>query len=168
MPRILSICAGDLDAVRMATLVQMTVPGAPCIYYGDEIGLTGEQDPYCRGSFPEDEATWDQALRAYVTGVVGLRHASPALRSGTFAAAGADGMAAAYVRSGTDETFVICLNAGEGPADLGVSLPDLEGRALLPVTPDGWPWPAGEPVQVTDGHASIALPARSARVLRAR
>ena len=40
-PRILTMCGGDLDAVRLATLVQMTVIGAPCIYYGDEIGLAG-------------------------------------------------------------------------------------------------------------------------------
>ena len=46
MPRILSICAGDRNAVRLATLVQMTVGGAPCIYYGDEIGMTGAHDPY--------------------------------------------------------------------------------------------------------------------------
>ncbi|MGZ6339786.1 MAG: glycoside hydrolase family 13 protein, partial [Candidatus Limnocylindrales bacterium] len=35
-PRLRTIFGGDRDAVRLATLVQMTVPGAPCIYYGDE------------------------------------------------------------------------------------------------------------------------------------
>ena len=55
-------------AVRLATLVQLTLPGAPCIYYGDEIGMAGGHDPDCRGAFPTDEAAWDHELRAYVRG----------------------------------------------------------------------------------------------------
>ena len=135
MPRIRTICAGDTDAVRMAILVQMTLPGAPCIYYGDEIGLTGDHDPDCRGSFPEDAAAWDQALHDYVRGVVALRHAHPALRGGTFSVAGAGGMAAAYVRRDEAEALVVCLNAGEQPERLEVQVPGLDGRTLEPVTP---------------------------------
>ena len=77
MPRILTICGGDRAAVRMATLLQLTLPGAPCIYYGDEIGMAGGHDPYCRGAFPTDEADWDQELRAYVRGLARLRHEPP-------------------------------------------------------------------------------------------
>ncbi len=168
MPRILSICDGDRNAVRLATLVQMTVGGAPCIYYGDEIGLAGAQDPYCRGSFPTDEAAWDHDQLAYVRGLTALRHANAALRRGDFAIAGAAGMTAAYVRSDADATIVVCLNAGEDDASLEVSLPGLHGGLLMPEVPRGWAWPAGDPVAVTGGRASVAIPARGARLLRAR
>ena len=168
MPRILSICAGDRDAVRLATLVQMTVGGAPCIYYGDEIGLAGAHDPYSRGSFPVDQAAWDHEQLAYVCGLTALRHANPALRRGEFAIAGAAGMTAAYLRSDADDAFVVCLNAGEEDATLDLALPGLDGRTLAPEIPGGWAWAAGDPVAVSGGCASVPIPARGARLLRAR
>ena len=40
---------GDESALRLCTLFQMTMPGAPCIYYGDEIGMTAGKDPLLPG-----------------------------------------------------------------------------------------------------------------------
>ena len=99
MARILTICDGDRAAVRLATLAQMTLPGAPCIYYGDEVAMAGGHDPWCRGSYPADPAVMDLAMRAYMRGIVGLRHRHRAFRGGLFATAGADGQAAAYLRT---------------------------------------------------------------------
>ena len=48
--------AATSTGVRLATLLQVTLPGAPCIYYGDEVGLRGGNDPEYRGAFPWDEA----------------------------------------------------------------------------------------------------------------
>ena len=45
MARFLTLARGDKSALRLATLFQMTYPGAPSIYYGDEIGLAGGHDP---------------------------------------------------------------------------------------------------------------------------
>ena len=63
-----------------------------------------------------------------------------------------------YLRADDRDAFVIALNAGEGPARLDVDLPDLDGRTLEPVVPDGWDWAPGEPVRVIGGRASIELP----------
>ena len=52
MARFLTLARGDLSALRLATLFQMTYPGAPSIYYGDEIGMAGGHDPLNRGAFP--------------------------------------------------------------------------------------------------------------------
>ncbi len=38
--------------LRKAALLQFTLPGIPCIFYGDERGMEGYGDPYCRGTFP--------------------------------------------------------------------------------------------------------------------
>ena len=46
--RTLWTVGGDESALRLCTLFQMTMPGAPCIYYGDEIGMTGATDPFSR------------------------------------------------------------------------------------------------------------------------
>jgi cyclomaltodextrinase / maltogenic alpha-amylase / neopullulanase len=166
-PRLRTMCAGDIDGQRLTTLVLLTVGGAPCIYYGDEIGMAGEQDPYSRGAFPADESAWDRDLLAFYRGAIAVRNRSRALRRGEFAIAGAAGMTAAYTRRDGEDAFVVCINAGDEPARLDLSLPGLDGRALDPVTWEGWPWGSGETVLV-DGAAAVDLPARSARVLRAR
>lgn len=66
--------------LKLISLLQMTFPGVPCIYYGDEAGLQGFDDPFNRGTYPwgnEDETllTWYQTIttlrtkhRAFITG----------------------------------------------------------------------------------------------------
>jgi len=53
----------EKKALRLAFLFLMTYPGAPCVYYGDEIGMEGGRDPENRGTFPWDESQWDHSLR---------------------------------------------------------------------------------------------------------
>ena len=159
-----SRCAAATRFVRLATLVQMTVGGAPCIYYGDEIGMAGEQDPFCRASYPVDPTAGDTELRAFTAALTALRHANPALRRGELAVIGAAGMSAAYRRSDDDATFVVCLNAGADAARLGVDLPGLDGRTLVEVELPGAH--AGAPLHPADGRAEIEIPARRGRILR--
>jgi 4-alpha-glucanotransferase len=57
------------DRLKLLTLIQFTFPGVPCIFYGDEAGMEGHGDPFCRGPFPwgqEDREllTWHQELIA--------------------------------------------------------------------------------------------------------
>src|SRR4029078_12092089 len=63
-PRVLSLLGGDIEAMELAVLLQGTLPGAPCIYYGDEVGLTGGKDPESRKAFPWDPARWGARLVA--------------------------------------------------------------------------------------------------------
>lgn len=139
-PRFRTVCGGDTAAYRLATLIQMTLPGAPCIYYGDELGMEGGADPDCRRSYPADPAWGDQSLRAFVAGAITLRRAHGCLRDGgTWQVVGADGPAFAHLRADGDEAYVIAVNSGDGPARLSLSLPLLAGRRLDPVRWDGWP-----------------------------
>ena len=93
-PRFLSLAGGDRSALRLAMLIVMTLPGAPCIYYGDEIGLEGREDPDCRRSYPWDPARQDGELRAFVAGLAELRRSEPALRHGRFRLLEAEGSTA--------------------------------------------------------------------------
>ena len=52
-----------LTRLRLAALLQFTLPGIPCIYYGDEIGMEGAADPYCRAFFEWENAQGE--LREY-------------------------------------------------------------------------------------------------------
>ena len=158
-PRFLSWCGGDRASLRLGWLALLTMPGAPCMYYGDEIGMTGEMDPGCRGAFPWDEARWDHELLDTVRMLIALRHATPAFRGVDFTPLASDGMAVAYGR-GTDGTLpIVAINAGHDPVELAVDGP-VDARLL---TVPGLPGPAL--AQGRDGRLRIALPGRSGAVV---
>ena len=46
--RLLTECGGNLNQLKLAAAFQITFSGMPAIYYGDEIGMDGENDPDCR------------------------------------------------------------------------------------------------------------------------
>jgi glycosidase len=110
-PRFLTLVQGEKARLKLAVLFQMTFPGAPCIYYGDEIGMEGGSDPACRGGFPWDEPRWDVDLREYVKRSVRLRHDHPALRHGRFLRLYADRGVFGFLRQLDDEVLVVVLNA---------------------------------------------------------
>ncbi len=82
-PRIATTLMGDNAAVRQAFLLLFSWPGAPCVYYGDELGMKGGHDPACRGAMPWDHPeTWDDDLVAYLRSLAGARRDLAALRRG--------------------------------------------------------------------------------------
>jgi neopullulanase len=117
-------------------LLQMALPGAPCIYYGDEIGMTGRADPDCRRSFPWDEATWKIDLLGYVREAVAARAADPALRGDGYRTLAATGSVAAFERSADGHRSVVAANAGEGPAELVLAAPLDPARLASSLTTD--------------------------------
>ncbi len=128
--RFASLAHGDVSALRLATLFQMTYPGAPSIYYGDEIGMLGGHDPANRGAFPwHKPESWDTDLLHEFQRLIALRRGRPALRRGGFRFLEAQGDVIAYARQLGDETVVIAINAGRGHRRVDLALRD--------VLPDG-------------------------------
>jgi neopullulanase len=122
-PRLRTLCDGDLDAVRLATLLQMTLPGTPCIYYGDEIGMEGLMDPDCRRSFPADATAWSAEPAGWLADLVALRHSSRALRDGDLTLSRAEGAGLAWLRWYEHDLFVCLANAGETALSWTLHLP---------------------------------------------
>jgi len=125
-PRFITCARGNESALRLAALFMFTYPGAPCIYYGDEIGLDGGHDPDCRKAFPWDEDRWNHDLRAYFQRCIALRKAHSALRRGSFEVLLSKNDVYAFARQGKCETVVVALNLSRETRD--VSLP-VEGMA---------------------------------------
>lgn len=65
---------------QVALDILCAIPGCPTVYYGDEAGMTGAGDPYCRGPYPWGKE--DRALQAYVREKLNARKRSPLLRYG--------------------------------------------------------------------------------------
>jgi cyclomaltodextrinase len=110
-PRFITSVQGDQSALRLALLFMFTYPGAPCVYYGDEIGLDGGHDPDCRKSFPWDESRWDQDLLRYTKECIALRKANPALRRGDYRRLYARDGIYAFERHLDGETLIVAINA---------------------------------------------------------
>ncbi len=163
-PRALAICGGDLDSLRLATLLQMTLPGAPCIYYGDEIGMDGIMDPACRGPFPDDPAEWEREPYPWMADAVAIRHSSPAFRDADLALLGVQGGAIAYLRRDGHECFAVVVNAASEPLTWDLPLPSSIRHAALVTLRGGT---LGErSAAIEAGSLWVSLPARDGVVVR--
>jgi cyclomaltodextrinase len=157
MPRFLSCAGGDQASLKLAWLLILSVPGAPCIYYGDEVGVDGEHDPDCRKSFPWDESKWNRDLLDYVRSTISLRKSHPALRRGTFTRLwSADGVYA-FGRALEGESLVVAMNASDEPRQIEVQS---EAKKKLNAL-------FGQPAEVEskNGKLRFTVPARSGVVL---
>jgi neopullulanase len=139
--RFLTLANGDQSALRLATLIQMTYPGAPSIYYGDEIGMSGGHDPANRGAFPwRRTESWDTGLLNEFQRLIALRHDRPALRRGSFCFLHARDGVIAYVRQLGDETVLIAINAARSQRRIDLSLQGClpDGVILQEAWSDRW------------------------------
>ncbi|HOO33866.1 MAG TPA: alpha-amylase family glycosyl hydrolase [Thermotogota bacterium] len=83
-PRFFTLLNEDVEDARLAILLQMTFKGSPVIYYGDELGLAGDGDPFCRQPYPwEDQSQWNMELTNLYKTLLAIRTESEALKRGT-------------------------------------------------------------------------------------
>lgn len=135
-PRFLHEAGNDKRKLRLAALMQMTFPGMPVIYYGDEVGLTGGADPDNRRTMPWLETEQDQTLLADYRAMIQLRRTHPALKLGDYErlATKAPRVFAFRRTHGTDRQLVI-LNAGTSPFSLIKLLEKSKVRQIYPSIP---------------------------------
>lgn len=123
--RLLTIAGGDKTSLELATLLLFTFPGAPSIFYGDEIGLPGKLDPDSRRGFPKKE-DWDLEVLSYHKKLIALRHQYKALRTGDYQILLAQNGIYVFSRSLGTENLVIAVNVDLTPAAITVEITDLQ------------------------------------------
>ena len=157
--RVLSVVDNDIESVILSTLLNFTFPGAPSIYYGDEIGLTGGNDPGSRGAFPWKRTDlWNERLAEAHRSLISLRKEHRSLRHGRYHRLPAENGSSLYTFAMEDETeqLLIAVNV----SDLGSSATIADeslGRQFRTL------WGSGG-IKSTDGTLHIALPPRSGAV----
>ena len=160
-PRARSVMGGDPARLHLAMLLQLTLPGAPSIYYGDELAMAGAADPDCRRAYPPVGAELDAdaaATRSFVRDVIGARMTHETLRGGAVRVAGAAYRSVAVSRLAGGRRAIVAVNAGEDSAELDLSSTGgAEGLRWLQLS--------GTEGRITDGGGAIVLPAMSAAVL---
>ena len=117
-----------MSGVRLATLLLITFPGAPSIYYGDEIGLTGGgSDALARRSMPWDRpAEWNRELLRFHREIVALRHTFVALRVGSYHRLHADDETFTFGRVDGGEQLLIAVNTSTAARSVRVPLGPLQ------------------------------------------
>ena len=149
---------------RLAALLQLTYVGAPLVYYGDEVGMWGADDPSNRKPMlwqdlepydeAEENAVMDDQLEFY-RAAIALRNEHPALRVGTFTSLLADDAADvwAFLRSDGSEHVLVALNASAVPRTVEVPLP-----AGVPTAWDTV-FGGGGTLTAADGRLTVQVPA---------
>ncbi len=163
-PRALNLLGGDLNRLELLALLQMTLPGAPSVYYGDEVALPGGGDPDNRRTYPwaDQGGAPNQQMYAHFKQLINLRRDHAALRRGDVQTLLIDDSAHlyAYQRWDASETIVVVLNNGTSAqsASVPVSLPD--GTVLTDLL-------SGASYSVQGGSVSLPVAAQFGAILLA-
>jgi len=133
--RILTRMGNDLNKTRLAYMFQFAYPGAPAIYYGDEIGLVGGKDPGCRGAFLWEETSWNTGLRNFIKSLVNLRKQHVALRRGDYFRLEqiSNPTCYAFARTTIDDKVLILMNPNPKELKLSINTEKMgwaDGRVL--------------------------------------
>jgi len=159
----------DTDQRRIAQILQFTLPGAPVIYYGSELGMTGGDDPEMRAPMRwdliEDEDPDALAELEWVRSLVDMRRSSRALRIGDHRALHTE-RGLAFMRR-TDryaETVIVVCNPTQEPIREVIQVRDSKQMGSNPMID----LIGGSEHRVYSGVLDIEIPARSAMVLQAR
>jgi alpha-glucosidase len=112
-PRFKTVLGKDVARLPLAVIWLFTWPGVPCIYYGDEVGLDGANDPFCRKPFPWDRAKQDAGLLALYQRMTRLRRRSLALCYGGCQVIYAEENVVVFLRLYQQERVLVAINRGE-------------------------------------------------------
>ncbi len=152
--RFKTLIGRDSRKLKLAFLFQMAFPGAPAIYFGDEIGMEGGKDPDNRRAFPWRESTWDQGLRQWIRLLISLRKRTPALRRGGYVRLLAEDGIYAFGRTLGEQNILVALNASGHDRQTEIPCSALgwsEGRSLQGLLD-------GQKFNITGGNISLNLP----------
>jgi len=164
MPRGMWLLKNNEAAFKLAVLCQMTMPGAPCVYYGDEVGLSAGGDPDCREAFPWERAEQvEHPFHEFYKQVIALRKAIPALRTGDFAIQYAVGEGLVYSRRLEGREVIAAFNTGNKKISIQLNAADFSANTYR----TRWP-KYGQFESVIDARLIIELPEQSALVLESQ
>ncbi len=121
-PRILTIANDNIQKVKLAALFQFIFPGVPAIYYGDEIGLKGGDDPLNRRGMPWDTGRWNIELQSFFKKLIAIRKEIVALRRGNWQTIFAEDQTntCAFLRRTSQDFVILIINNGDKETTINI------------------------------------------------
>ena len=145
--RFAGMAGASPEKLRLAFGLTLTLRGIPELYYGDEIGMTGGEDPDNRRDFPggwiEDERNaftregrtpGQQQIFEYVQALLRLRQAHGALRGGKLWHLASDDSSYIFLRESEEEQLVVAFHRGPSPKTVTISLLDTTAKGAAAIT----------------------------------
>lgn len=111
--RFKSLLGKEVARLPLGVIWLFCWPGVPCIYYGDEVGLDGNNDPFCRKPYPWDPKKQDRELLGLYQRLAKLRKQSRALRYGGCHVLYAKGDVVVFMRLWQQQKVLIAINRGD-------------------------------------------------------
>ena len=104
-----------IKLVKLASVIQFTLPGVPCIYYGDEVGMQGYKDPFNRFCFPWGKE--NSELTEHYTELGKMRAECSCFKDGEYYTLSEMLGCLAFVRKGKDDSVLVIVNRNEHEID---------------------------------------------------
>jgi len=133
VPRFLTLCDGDVKKMKLAVIFLMTYIGAPVIYYGDEVGVMGGEDPDCRRAMIWDKNQQNINLLNFYKRMIKLRRESQALRRGSFKSLYQHDNLYCFSRQLNQEKIIIALNNSDKNEEINISLLEIKTKKRLKI-----------------------------------
>lgn len=105
-----------IQLLKMASLIQMTLPGVPCIYYGDEVGMEGYEDPFNRRCFPWGKESTE--LLKWYQNLGALRKEWDVFKEGSYETIFANEQVFIFQRKNDVEKVIVGVNRSKNPFPL--------------------------------------------------
>lgn len=175
--RFLYDCGGRADKLKLAVGFQMTFMGCPAIFYGDEVGMSGANDPDCRGAMVWEAERQDSGLKEWYRRMIAVRRSSPVFWKGAYRTVlcdgpgnlfgfmrELDGRAAYVVLNNSDEARSAVVPTREAERDFREAVTGARVRSERAERPESF-----RNADMADfrGSVRLSLPARSIRILQA-
>lgn len=141
------------ERLRMAATLQYCLPGSPTVYYGDEVGQEGFEDPFCRRTFPWGDE--NDRLLAYYQRLGIIRHQRKSLQDGAITFLAANEGYLCFRRTLDDEVTVCAINRSDESLSVTIPWTGLTARDL----------PTGQYFLARNGQVQMVMPPRTAVVL---
>jgi glycosidase len=136
--RLLTLCDEREELVSLLFAFLFSMPGAPMVYYGDEIGMSGGNDPDCRRSMQWSSEKWRKPIEKAVRGLIRLRAERISLRRGSTRVVWANDRAVAIQREARGETTLIILNNSHSRRNLHIPVLSASMQLLLSSSTTRW------------------------------
>ncbi|MBP3814753.1 MAG: hypothetical protein ILA12_08875, partial [Butyrivibrio sp.] len=141
--RFLFYCGGDVKRLKLAVAFQLLFKGSPAIYYGDEVGITGDNDPDCRKCMEWDKSRQNKELFDWYKVLIKLRKDHECIRKGSYKTINCSDEEDLLVFERSDDKERIRVIIRKGSSDKKVRVEGLEGaidlisNEIVTTDPDG-------------------------------
>ncbi|WP_054703454.1 alpha-glycosidase [Bacillus sp. JCM 19041] len=159
--RVLTVCNHNKERAKLLYLLLLSSKGTPCIYYGEEIGMSGENDPGCRDCMIWEENQQDLNFKAFMKKCIQLRKSEPAFGSEAsfeIIEANTESNHLIYARQINNERIYFMINPSKQPITVSLPIDSAEKQMK-----DVW---TNNRIQATENRVTLNIPATDFSIVK--